>query len=46
MQILYSLALEWRMARGAREWGLDAGRLPTAAKWGASWSDGANWTPG
>ena len=41
MQVLYSLTLEWRMARGAQEWGLDAGRLPTGGQVGSSWSYGA-----
>ena len=40
MQVLYSLTLEWRLARGAREWGLDAGRLPTAAEWAAPGATG------
>ena len=40
MQILYSLALEWRMARGAQEWGLEAGRLPAGIKWAAPGATG------
>ena len=40
MQVLYSLALEWRMARGAQEWGLEAGCLPVGAKWAAPGATG------
>ena len=40
MQVLYSLTLEWRKGHGAREWGLDAGHLPTGAKWAAPGATG------
>ena len=40
MQVLYSLALEWRMARGAQEWGLEADCLPVGAKWAAPGATG------